>query len=336
MIDDRLEQRIRAARPFSGNRNLPLSDRAKRELAELLLTASTLDTPARTINRTRKPPLFALAAVFVVAIALIPLWQNWSPRSAQAATPPLLAATPLAGDPGASATLSQLSDTAAKSAPIVRASASAIEVQTWTLSVTENGTDREFSSEITPENYSITRTADDQLSITVTAGPSTDSAGELVTAADLPAEGTLLWEATYTPADDPYLFDSPAPTDPSLVGEYLSEATGTNATTEASATILATEDLLLEQTLEPAQASALLTHLATLPDIDIEGTVTDRLGRSGILFSTVRSDDPDYTDNLVVSPTDGTILATETIYTGEDHTYLTAPAVQSYYAWRTP
>ena len=33
---DELERRIRAARPVSGNRTLPLTDRAKRELAELI------------------------------------------------------------------------------------------------------------------------------------------------------------------------------------------------------------------------------------------------------------------------------------------------------------
>ena len=33
-----LERRIRAARSVSGSRDLPLTDRAKRELAELLLS----------------------------------------------------------------------------------------------------------------------------------------------------------------------------------------------------------------------------------------------------------------------------------------------------------
>ncbi|QTV79160.1 hypothetical protein [Microbacterium sp. NIBRBAC000506063] len=42
---DEIERRVRAARPTSGHRDLPLTDRAKRELAELALVDET--APAR-------------------------------------------------------------------------------------------------------------------------------------------------------------------------------------------------------------------------------------------------------------------------------------------------
>ena len=91
---DELERRIRAARPMSGNRDLPLSDRAKRELADLVLSSPHAmpgrrppAQPLRRKTRLRTQRLVGVAAGLVVAIAISTIIFNIVPsRPASAAT----------------------------------------------------------------------------------------------------------------------------------------------------------------------------------------------------------------------------------------------------------
>lgn len=63
MTDD-LDKRIRAARPTSGNRDLPLTDRAKRELAELMLEGDRRQVP----RRRRIPTALVVAVALVILV----------------------------------------------------------------------------------------------------------------------------------------------------------------------------------------------------------------------------------------------------------------------------
>ena len=82
--------------------------------------------------------------------------------------------------------------------------------------------------------------------------------------------------------------------------------------------------------LSAAQEAALLTHLASVDGVTVDGQVTDRIGRRGIVFS---GGDGDYRQMLIVSPENGMLLAIETVYVGQERTDIISPAVIYYAAW---
>lgn len=101
-----------------------------------------------------------------------------------------------------------------------------------------------------------------------------------------------------------------------------------------AAAIQATNDLLFEQELSPTQQSALLGFFASRPDLRALGTVTDRAGRAGIAFAATDPDQPEYERYLLVSPDTGAVLATETVYVGQDRTDIASPSVVNYFVWK--
>lgn len=328
---DEIERRIRAARPVSGNRNLPLSDRAKRELADLLISESHSGPDKGARRRLSIGRLVTLVAVFVVvtAVGILGPWRLGS-VAAQAATPPMLPIDHLtATGPETLLELAQIAAHAPADEP--GEGGQVIRVRSWALHVVESDDEvGQFASVIHPENYEITLPADGSMRTVVTAGQAYDQDGTLVSGG--PALGTVLWSLELSPSEYVPMFSRSAPTQSDLFGTFLSAGSGLNAQTRGSDALLAISYLLMEQTLNGSQTSAALRYLATLPDIGVAGTTTDRLGRPAIALEAER-EDGNYNVLLLVDPATGQILAFETVYIGTSRTDIKAPAVTEYQAW---
>ena len=333
---DEFEARIRAARPASVRRGAPLSSRAKRELAELILSEpdySSSPAPGRVVHlgrqRNRQVVARAFTAVLVAAATVVAVVLH---QPVYALTPNLLATTPVSVS--APEALIRASENLRASDAVegdgeapATSNAGVISVQAWTLSSTDDGA--QVVSAIIPENYVITRDHDGARTVVVTTGQAQHGDGSIVEDSDA-EEGVLLWKESYLPGEYVYAFGSDAPTSPDEVGPFLSTVAGTD--TSASAAIQAIAVLLMEQSLASSQEAALLEYLSGLPDISVVGQTTDRLGRPALVLSTPRADGS-HTVSILISPEHGTILAIETIYTGTDRTDVRTPAVISYYAW---
>lgn len=382
------DQRIRAARPVSGHRALPLSDRARRELAALLLADSagsvaldvadrpdepdstaapvapeTPTDPARTPDDRRHPPArgdstrpqgrkglsrarrrgsrglrrrSGWLAVAVVLLAATLFGATLArPTQAWAATPPLLAVTPIAGT--SSDLLNQLANAAAASGDPAPTGDIHIAFQEWALNMVEDPETGGVVAEATvvvPQRIVIDRYPDGSLISITTVGHALGDSENAAPAADMPPEGTELYRNVYGPGEYQSIFPGTFPTDQSEVAPFAAPYFGPEIPPDANRMVSdLIPSLLTEQVLDGAQRSALFHYLASLPGIELVGSVTDRLGRPGIMFATRSADNPDWTNYLVVATETGRILATETHYSGHDRPDLRSPSVTSYTAW---
>lgn len=325
---DEIERRIRAARPLSGHRLLPLTERAKRELADLLLGSGEGPThQPRAAHRrwTRVGPRLLAAVLIVGAVMVAFMWQPHS-RHAIAATPPVLDPTPVA-DPGDQ--LARLAEEARASGGAASSETITIHMMSWSLN-TDMDAAGQVSSAISPEVYTITIGADGSRRQVVTAGHAVDAHGN--PAESDPAPGTVLSELYSAPGEYEPLFTSPAPTTASEIGPFLEAGSGLDAQEHASSAFLAITYLLVEQQLDGQQTAAIIDFLAGLPDIEVAGTVTDRLGRPALALAGPRPTG-DYTDYLLLAAESGSIIGFETVYTGHDRPDINSPAVTSYQIW---
>ena len=327
---DELERRLRAARPVSGNRRLPLTDRAKRELADLII-AESHNPPKRRPRWLASSRILGLAAVLVLVVSATLLWPT-AGQSALAAPPPLVI-EPIASNGAdeldalatAAATSQQFSNVPAPGEEVT------IRMQTWVMHMQE--VDGDLDPELTvvsPENTVTSLRPDGSRSAVATAGIPSDAAGKV--ASTKVAPGTVLWTLEHGPGEYQRLFDEPAPRDSEQMGPFLSLATGVDVTQDASSAFLAVGSLLTEQKLDAVQTSALIEFLGTLPDYKVAGTATDRLDRPALVLTAVRPGDQ-YTDYLLLDRVSGAVLAIESVYTGDTRSDLSSPIVMSYSAW---
>lgn len=329
---DETERRIRAARPVSGNRHLPLTDRAKRELAELMIAAN--DTPSDPAARGRRGAgsrlrrMSLVAALVIVATALSVWWPRTS-TPALAATPPVLEVTPL-DEPG-SLVLAQIAHAARESQDPPVTGDVTIRMQNWVLAAQMVDGEVDLSATVvSPENYVITIRSDGSQSIVVRAGEPLATPGSRSDVG--PAPGTMLWSMDYPPEENQPLFSDAAPRRSRDVGPFLTAGSGLDTEASASNTMTAISYLLMEQRLDGEQRAALMEFVATLPDVDVAGATTDRLGRPAVVLTAPRPH-ADYTDYLLIDRSNGLVLATETTFAGTDRPDISTPAVTEYYAW---
>lgn len=325
---DELERRIRAAQPVSRSRDLPLSDRAKRELADLLLSDTQRETPTpkgRSKGQTASR-LMAMAAVAIIALGVGLLWPHAAPP-ASAITPQMLTIQPIttSSDP-----LLTLADAASQHpSPAVPSGETVITVQSWGLSI-EVGEAGSGPAVISPQVSTMTIHPDGSISKVWKAGTAYAPSGTAIPDQD-PAPGTVLGQLDQPAEEYDPLFPDAAPRDLGLVEGFLRDGSGLEVT-QASNALLAISYLKQEQRLDGAQTAALITFLSDLPDVTIDGTATDRLGREALVISAPR-DDGQYTDRLLLDHSEGDILAFESVYVGNVRTDLKAPAVTEYHLW---
>ncbi len=340
---DDLERRIRAARPISGHRDLPLSDRAKRELADLMLADSAHHAPKRRLARRRRKViarLSATAAIAALAVAGVLVGTSiFSSQGAYAATPHLLPVT--ATDENAQEVLTRLSQRASEAAASGTASSS-VQVETWTLPTQVEG--EEPARVILPEVYLVTQTDDGQVTQVVITGGASDAGGNPVSGPDVPAEGQVVSEQTYpikvewsldlSDSGDVLAAHAALPGGAVLVRQFFEAAMGDASEPSAADVIRTTNELLLAQVLSPTQQAALLAYFAELPDLSLVGTTVDRLGREGLLFMAADPAQPQYEEALIISAETGKILGTEVLYIGTERTDIASPSVVQYSVWK--
>lgn len=322
---DDLERRIRAARPASGHRDLPLTDRAERELAELMLSEPEPASHPAPLRAGRRHGWMLTACAAVLALIVIVSTRLLTPSPAYAATPPLLKVTPIAGTTGD--VLRQMVEAARRTNTPAPTGRIEIFIEAWVLSTEDDGIAR--SSTIVPERYAISIASDGTFTQVVTAGK---PVGEITS--DTPREGDLLWQETWPADEAPILFDRPAPDEPTAVASFLAQPSGVNPPLSASSSIYEIANLLMEKRLGTAQSIAILEYLATLSDLTVNGKTVDSRGREGILFSAVEPEHPEYSQRVVISPTDGRILATQRVYHGDSRIDIPSPSAINYYVWK--
>ena len=330
---DELERRIRAARPMSGNRDLPLSDRAKRELADLVLSSPHAmpgrrppAQPHRRKTRLRTQRLVGVAAGLVVAIAISTIIFNIVPsRPASAATPELLPTTAVTASTHEVLDELKAVHQASNTPPSDR-----IRLQSWELNTEVNDRGDIVSSSVEPQWSETVFLGDGSVHFLLTAAdpfPGQQSEG-------LHPAGTILADQTFGPGEYVSPYSDPAPTDPALVGTYLARYAGEDAPLTAGSAIQEISGLLSSVILTPDQEGAILAYLQTLDTLTVAGKVTDRLGRDGIAFQAADRRPGEIEDLLIISSTTGSIIATETLYVGSERTDIASPSVIDYTAWK--
>lgn len=322
---DRLERLIRSASPA----NEPLSARAEADLARILATVpdDAAVTDLRRRPRARWMVSIAAAVVLVLAIGVASVIR---PQHAYAATPPMLAITPL--DTDAPTALRHLADLAA-SQPDVSAETDII-TQWWALATELDETGEVVSSRVTPVRRISTLGPDGLLRYTDYVGQAYDARGNPVDDPDTPAVGTKLGTVELDSED--HVFPAVPPEVSSKFGPYLTGALPKGSRGPSAHSFAAIAALLGERILTPLQNTALTEYLATLPDLALLGESTDRLGRPVIVFAAPINPKTGTQAILMLSTETGRVAATETIYRGAERTDIPSPAVLEYMAWEAP
>ncbi len=321
---DRAERLIRDAKPADH----PLSPRAEADLAKILASNAedTPDSPGRSSHR-QVPWVWAAAAALVIAIVITGI-NLIQPGKAVAATPPMPTITLTNQD--LAATFQELRTRAA--AQPDRSAATEIATQWWALGSDVDATGTIIASSVDPRRRVATLGDHGVIRYTEYAIQPYDAAGRPVDDPTAPAPGTQLDTVTVDP--DQQIFTDHPPTKAAAFGDYLADhlpLTSSSPTINAFAGI---QGLLSERILTPAQYAAFLGYLASLPDIQLLGTSTDRLNRAVLVYAAPT--EKDHQTLLMLSPDTGQINATEVIYRGTDRTDIPTPAVVEYVAWENP
>lgn len=320
---DRAERLIRDAKPPEQ----PLSARAEADLAKILASNSP-DTAGQPPHAPHRQLHWAWAAAAVLVIAVVIAGVNLiRPDKAVAATPPMPTITSTGQD--TTATLEELQSQAASQPD--RSDHTEIVTQWWALASEVDATGMITSSSVDPRRRVATLGPAGITGYTDYAAQPFDTAGHPVDDPKAPAPGTRLDTVTIDP--DERFVTEPPPTNPASFSDYLADLplTSTSPTVNAFTGIRV---ILAEHILTPAQHAAFLGYLASLPDVDLLGTSTDRLGRSVLVFAAPTENN--HQTLLMLSPDSGQITATEIIYRGSDRTDIPTPAVTQYVAWEAP
>lgn len=283
------------------------------------------DAPAPEPHRGRRH-MAIYASVAAVVVALVVLIVTVAvPRPSFAVTPPLLpfGSTTATSSEVLSAMAATLHDSPGPT-PVIQA----IRVQMWSLNVVDAG---DLPTIVVPEEVELMRASDGTRDVTVTAGVAYDGGGRPVEGGGAPRPGTVLRTEHQGAGEYPYQFPDPPPASVPEMRDYLATFAGIPDAASADAYLVAIPQLLMEWQLAPQQESALVGVLAELPDIEVAGTVTDRLGRDGVAITAPAAADHRHT--LILSAETGQILSFETLYVGHDRTDIPSPAVIAYYAW---
>ncbi|MFK4728156.1 hypothetical protein ROT00_00555 [Agromyces mediolanus] len=312
---DELTRRLDAARPVLPRRGEPLTATSEARLQEI---------PRAARAGARRPLYLSVAAAVVVFLAAtVGMVALGKPTAGYAtATPPLLQPTPVDGSP--EVLLMRLSERV-----VPHGTAGNVRFQAWSLSLVLGDDGRVEETSIAPEVRTVEHRADGSR-IEVRRGQPYDSDGRPIAVEGYDV-GSLIWEEDFGAGEYPFVFGTP-PTVAADFGPFLEQPLGRTGVTTGDY-LLQLSNLLTEQTLSPEQLRAALQFLATRPDLEVEGAVTDRLDRPGLSFVTDSRAPGEYAERIVVSDAGLGILSIETTYIGHDRTDLPSPAVINYTAW---
>ncbi|MFF2372419.1 hypothetical protein [Agromyces sp. NPDC058110] len=329
MNEFELSRRLTGARPDLPHRGDPLSP-----AAEVTMRAVVSGAVAPKPHARRRTPMALSIAAAVAVLLAVTIGMLVVPRPSAvyaSASPPLLQPTPIEGT--AEELLTHLSTSLKPAGGPSDASGTpgptTITTQSWARSMLVGDDGEIEKSTIEPERRTVEHSPDGSR-IEVRRGEPYDSDGRPIHV-DGYQVGELVWAEEFGPGEFPYFYGEP-PTTAAEFGPFLSLPTGgTELTTGAYLTELT--NLLGERRLTTEQTAAALGFLATLPDLEVEGAVVDRLGRPGISFATATRPPGEFVDRIIVSDEGLGILSSETTYVGHDREDVQAPSVWSYVAW---
>lgn len=324
-MSDILSRLLRAADPGTVHRGDALSERGLRELAHYEAAEAELEhareprtrvwawRPLQLVTGSASLAMFAIA---VIVLAIV------HPSPATALTPRLLELTPV------TATAEELLREMEAMRRSAGAASNVIRAQTWALStaIAEDGTIE--SSTVEPHWSETTFDVDGTVRYRLVAaepfaGQDTERLAE---------PGTVLADETFPPGTWAFPSTDGPPTDASEVGAYLTQFTGLDTLTSGDV-MREIAGILSNFPLTAEQEAALIGYLITLDGITVAGQTTDRLGRTGVVFTADDRAPGEFEDLLIISPETGQILASETIYIGADRPEVRAPFVIDYTAW---
>lgn len=346
---DDIERRVRAARPLSGGRGLPLTDRAKRELAELLVSgvrgpqdryrelamAATRELEAGrgsgggVMAASRRGYITGIAACAALLMAFV-VATPFGGAPAVALTPPPLTVVPL-GTPR-DEVIADLA-AAARSQPLLDPDEpQVIETIGWWLHISarEDGTLVADETVIRPEERVETIHPDGARSLTVAAGEPWDGSG--VRPADSPVPGTVLAEQAWGPGEYESGFPRPTFSDAGTLRTALLE-TGPDSMNDPFLSFYEVQALASEWRLTGGQMAEIIEFLGSFREVGVAGATTDRLGRAAIALA-ARNAEGTRTASLLLDPETGRLLAAETVQLTDDLAGVDAPAVTSYTLWK--
>jgi hypothetical protein len=338
MSDDLdLERLMRAADPARTPADAPLTLRAEADLARITAGRESARPDIRRpwTRRWFAIPAVAFLVLMIFAVVnVLPI--DGQVDRAEAGTPPIL--TPKGesvptGEAMAKA-IRQLGE-ATRASDIPRRES---EFQAWYVN-TEVGAPGESSSTVSPRNTEIHWKEDLSGSQLITVGrpfSAVDGTTEVPLEAAAGKEGDVVRDESFSRGRLVVSFRDPAPVDPVAMRDYLVENGGVVDATDPVELLDAVAELMNFWTLTPAQHSAILQMLSTMPGVESYGNVEDRLGRAGFAFR-LTSPEPDahFYSLLVVDAETGRILSLETIYLGGiAELSIAPPAVIRYLAWR--
>lgn len=323
---DEIERRIRAARPTSGHRDLPLTDRAKRELAELTLTDDSLPAQARGGGALRRAPARVIAAVsvLVACLVLVPFGANLASSPATALTPPALEWLPT------SLTVTDAIDDAIQA---LESSEGLDEPLRESHSVgwyfhVDVEDEKASRTVISPEVYHFVWREDLSAHNRAFAGtPYWADDQTLALPSDAPQPGDLLWEEVFAPGEyEPILPDVPGETPAEWEAFLQPVAYGDLSSGYWMIDVIDTA--MQGWSLTNEQHASLLRLLSNLSDVSVLGITDDRAGRPVFGFSATHPSYPKE-HHLFVSLQTGRIIGFET-YMVEGDSYFPGNAVISY------
>lgn len=320
MNDFDLTQRLREARPPLPARGEPLGDPAERTLHGIMSGSVVSAEPARGRRRT---PIYLAVAASLAALLAIALGFALIARPAPVyatTTPPLLEPTPVDGT--AKELLMQLGT------DLVDPRTRTVRFQSWSLALEIDEEGAIDSVAVAPTVRTVEHGRDGSR-IEERRGEPYDSLGNPIQV-DGYDVGGLVWEQDFPPGEFPYAFGEP-PVEASAYAEFLQPGSTVPLTSGDALGLISS--LLGERRLTPAQTRAALEYLSTFPDLEVEGRVIDRLGRSGISFATNSRAPGEYVDRIIVSDEGLGFLSYESTYVGTSRDDVQAPAVVTYTAW---
>lgn len=264
----------------------------------------------------------ALAVVLAIGLAVGPL----TAAPAYAVTPPVLVAQPIAqtADEVLSTSINALQAT-----PSRAATRDALVVR-WALR-----DDGKADPVIVPEWQEWVWDADGtgHLESRTGAPYSVTKDGTIVPpAGDAPKEGSALPGTGHHSSN---LFFAEPPADAAGLRAYIEQRVGRSGTADALSIWGAVSSIRDSWALNPAQQAAALQLIREAGGVTVLGSVTDRLGRSGIALQVDSPTRPQFTATLVLSAATHEIIAADTIYAGGSTSKLDVPpgSVIEYKAW---
>jgi len=322
-MTDELERDLRAANPLRSRRTDPLSARAEAELADILASAPVV--AIESAPRKRSPLGWVLAGAAALVVATLITVSSLNTPTAVIAALPELDAVPI--DATLSEVLAEMSANA-RALPGDTTLGQVIDSEAWYSEITVDEESTTFF--VQPQLVHLEWRDDYTGFIETHAGEV--RWGDPVSADGMAEPGELLSHYDFDePGSFPPVFGEPPPDTAEGFREYIRAANPEyDDDTDTMLYFSSLRDIRGFWPLTGPQAAGALDFIATLPDVELLGEVTDRVGRTGVAIVTATET---HREVLVFDRTTGQLLSEETLYLGGIPDFDMPPGVMGYTAW---